>query len=102
MMNDPEKSLYKLYISKDLEIDQLERLNYGYGVDGSPPAPENPEIIKRPWQRKKNADGTDKIPDTKRTTKFLHWNILADKLTQNFDRVPAKFLDWKFRWKMMQ
>lgn len=45
MMNDPEKRLYKLYISKDLEIDQLEKLNYGYGIDEMDPAPENPTII---------------------------------------------------------
>ena len=60
MMNDPEKRLYKLYISTDLEIDQLEKLNYGYGIDELDPAPENPEIIKRPWTRKKNELGIDR------------------------------------------
>ena len=32
----------------------------------------------------------------------MHWNILADKLTQSFDKVPNKYLDWSYRWKMMQ
>lgn len=63
MMNDPEKRLYKLYISKDLDIDQLERLNYGYDIL-STPAPENPEIIKRPWNRKKNSDGSERVPNS--------------------------------------
>lgn len=32
----------------------------------------------------------------------MHWNILADKLSQNFDRVPNKLLDWKYRWPLIQ
>jgi hypothetical protein len=63
-MNDPDKRLYKLYISKDLDIDELEKLNYGYGIDGSTPAPENPKLIKRPWTRKKNSNGSDKISNS--------------------------------------
>lgn len=63
-------------------------------MDGSQPAPENPEIIQRNWVRKKNPDGTDKRPNSKNVVKFLHWNILADKLTQNFDKVPDKYMDW--------
>lgn len=102
MMNDPDQTLYKLYISKELDLEKIDQLNYRFGMDGSQPAPENPEIIERNWVRKKNPDGTVKRPKPEDTVKFLHWNILADKLTQNFDKVPDKYMDWQFRWKMMQ
>ena len=59
MMNDPSQSLYKLYVDKDSEIDQIDKLNFRYGMDTKNPAPENPEIIKRNWSRKKNTDGTE-------------------------------------------
>ena len=58
-------------------------------MDGSQPAPENPQIIKRNWVRK-----SEKQPKPENVVKFLHWNILADKLTQNFDKVPDKYMDW--------
>ena len=56
----PHQTLYKLYISKDLDLEKIDQLNFRFGMDGSQPAPENPEIIQRNWVRKKNADGTVK------------------------------------------
>lgn len=39
------------------------------------------KVMKREWVSKKNPDGTDYEPDSRSTAKFMHWNILADKLT---------------------
>ena len=71
-------------------------------MDSNEPAPKNPEIAQRTWTRKKNANGTEIEVEKRNVARFMHWNILADKLTQNFDRVPNKFLDWQYRWKMMK
>lgn len=42
MMNDPNQNLYKLYVEKKAEIEEIDQLNFRYGMDGSSPAPENP------------------------------------------------------------
>ena len=60
------------------------------------------KVIKREWVSKKNANGSNYEPDPQSTAKFMHWNILADKLTQNFDKVPNKYTEWSYRWKMIQ
>ena len=32
---------------------------------------------------------------------FMHWNILADKLSDNFPKVPAEFLKWDYRFNLI-
>ncbi len=54
MMNDPDQTLYKLYVSKDLDVQKLDKLNFRFGIDDSQPAPENPIVMKRPWKRLQN------------------------------------------------
>lgn len=81
MMNDPNQNLYKLYVEKKSDIDQIDQMNFRYGMDGSEAAPENPTIAKRNFTRKKNPDGTEIQVEEKNVVRFMHWNILADKLT---------------------
>jgi hypothetical protein len=54
MMNDPDQTLYKLYVSKDLDVQKLDKLNFRFGIDDSQPAPENPIVMKRTWKRLEN------------------------------------------------
>lgn len=87
-----------MYIDKETEIEKIDQLNFRFGMDGGSPAPENPVLMQRDWVYK---DKT-RVQNINNTVKFMHWNILADKLSQNFDKVPNKYLDWKYRWKMIQ
>ena len=59
MMNDPSQSLYKLYVDKKADIDQIDQLNFRYGMDTQDPPPKNPVIAKREWVRKKDSDGQE-------------------------------------------
>jgi mRNA deadenylase 3'-5' endonuclease subunit Ccr4 len=34
--------------------------------------------------------------------KFLHWNVLADKLANSFPKVPKDFLRWEYRFELMK
>lgn len=34
--------------------------------------------------------------------KIMHWNILADKLAINFDKVPKDFLKWEYRFELIK
>ena len=103
MMNDPNQCLYRLYVTKDLDVQKLGELNFRFGIEDNMLSKDDvAKVMKREWVRKKNADGTEYKPQPRATAKFMHWNILADKLTQSFDKVPNKYLDWGYRWKMMQ
>ena len=95
MMNDPDRSLYKLYVKQDMEIDILEQMNF---KQDEITAPENPVLLEREWVRKEATSAEQ----TKNRVSFMHWNILADKLTGNLDKVPSQYLEWDFRWKLMQ
>lgn len=101
MMNDPDSTLYRLYVKRSPEIKLLEDLNLKVRIDEQP-APENPQLMHRSWTHKKDAEGNETKRDKANTVKFMHWNVLADKLTQSFDRVPNKYLDWRYRWKLIQ
>ena len=81
MMNDPDQTLYKLYVSKDLDVQKLDKLNFRFGIDDTQPAPENPVVLKRPWQKLDNYTQNSNVNEIVNTLKFMHWNILADKLT---------------------
>ena len=36
------------------------------------------------------------------TLKFLHWNILADRLAhESFSKVPKEFLSWDYRFSLI-
>lgn len=86
MMNDPERSLYKLYVKQDKDIKMLEEMNFK--VDEIA-APENPVILDRQWIRKEvTSDEAIAAEQAKNRVSFMHWNILADKLTGNLDKVP--------------
>lgn len=39
MMNDPNQSLYKLYVDKKADIDEIDQLNFRYGMDTEDPPP---------------------------------------------------------------
>ena len=80
MMNDPDSTLYRLYVKRSPEIKELEDLNLKQRIDEQP-APENPKLIKRKWHYKKDENGQQRPRDPANTIKFMHWNILADKLT---------------------
>jgi mRNA deadenylase 3'-5' endonuclease subunit Ccr4 len=32
----------------------------------------------------------------------MHWNILADKLADSFDKVPKDFLKWEYRFDLIK
>lgn len=81
MMNDPDQTLYKLYVSKDLDVQKLDKLNFRFGIDDTQPAPENPIVMNRPWKRLENYKQNNNDNEIVNTLKFMHWNILADKLT---------------------
>lgn len=58
-MNDPEESLYKLYVTKDLDIQKLGELNLRFGSENMLSKDDQAKIMKREWVSKKNANGTD-------------------------------------------
>jgi mRNA deadenylase 3'-5' endonuclease subunit Ccr4 len=31
----------------------------------------------------------------------MHWNILADKLSDAFPKVPEEYLKWQYRFKLI-
>lgn len=33
---------------------------------------------------------------------MLHWNVLADKLSNNFPKVPEQYLHWEYRFEMIK
>ena len=45
MLNDPDQTLYKLYVEKEMAVDKIDALNFRFGMDQGPKAPENPEIM---------------------------------------------------------
>lgn len=59
MMNDPDQSLYKLYITRDLDVKKLGELNFRFGTENSLSKEDQAKVMKREWVSKKNADGTD-------------------------------------------
>lgn len=100
MMNDPERSLYKLYVKKDTDIKILEDLNF---KKDEVAAPTNPVLLDRQWiRRQPDADASVAAEQAKNRVTFMHWNLLADKLTGNLDKVPSQYLEWDFRWKLMK
>ena len=63
MMNDPEESLYKLYVTNDLDVQKLGDLNFRFGTDNMLNKDDQAKVIKREWVSKKNADGSNYEPD---------------------------------------
>jgi len=35
------------------------------------------------------------------TVKFMHWNVLADKLSDAFPKVPPIYLKWEYRFRLI-
>ena len=66
-------------------------------------APTNPQLLERQWIRKEvDSNKAVAAEQAQNRVSFMHWNILADKLTGNLDKVPSQYLEWDFRWKLMK
>ena len=62
-------------------MQKLGDLNFRFGTDNMLNKDDQAKVLKRDWVSKKNPDGSNYEPDPYNTAKFMHWNILADKLT---------------------
>jgi len=64
-----------------------------------------PDIVQLPWKKVDDLDRSDettsKQGDDSEVT-VLHWNILADRLSDSFPKVPQRYLDWDYRFRLIK
>ena len=64
-----------------------------------------PAIVQLPWKKVDDLDRPDETTskqgdDSEMTV--LHWNILADRLSDSFPKVPQRYLDWDYRFRLIK
>jgi mRNA deadenylase 3'-5' endonuclease subunit Ccr4 len=76
--------------------------------------PSSLKVVNRTWTKVRvsssQADqldtakgyGDSYLGDNSLSIKVMHWNILADKLAEAFDKVNKGYLKWEYRFEMIK